>query len=121
MNKIKKYDEELANRVRQRLAVLPNIYEKEMFGGLVFMYNDKMCAGVVKDELMCRVNPELHDTLVEKNGCRTMDFSKKPMKGYIYIDETALKTTEELDYWLGFALDFNKLAKSTKNNKKKIS
>jgi hypothetical protein len=37
------YNENLANRIRHRLEDLPNIEEKEMMGGLVFMYNDKMC------------------------------------------------------------------------------
>ena len=50
---MKSYDTILAEKVRMRLAELPNIVEKEMMGGLVFMYNDKMCLGIVKDELMC--------------------------------------------------------------------
>ena len=33
------YDESLANRVREKFATLRNIEEKEMMGGLVFMYN----------------------------------------------------------------------------------
>lgn len=42
------YSDKLANRIRQRLATLPNIVEKEMMGGLTFMYNDKMCVGLSK-------------------------------------------------------------------------
>ena len=52
---MKKNNETLANRVRQKLSDLPNIEEKEMMGGLTFMYNDKMCIGIIKDELMCRI------------------------------------------------------------------
>ncbi|MDP2364883.1 MAG: TfoX/Sxy family protein [Ignavibacteria bacterium] len=114
MKGIKNYVEGLANRVRMNLAVLPCITEKEMFGGLVFMYNEKMCVGIVKDDLMCRVDPESHTALVEKNGCRTMDFTKKPMKGYIYVEQSVLKTKEDLNYWIGLALDYNKFAKSSK-------
>ena len=73
------YNEILAERVRERLAELPNIVEKAMMGGLTFMYNDKMCVGIIKDELMCRIDPDLHDMAVEKLGCRTMDFTKRPM------------------------------------------
>ena len=112
------YDEKLANRIRERLEDLPNIEEKEMMGGLTFMYNDKMCVGIIKDELMCRIDPELHEEAVEKTGCRTMDFTKRPMIGYVLVDETGLKTIKDFDYWIQLALDFNKKAKSSKKKKK---
>jgi hypothetical protein len=34
------YSEQLAKRIRERLTALPNIEEKEMMGGLTFMYNN---------------------------------------------------------------------------------
>lgn len=74
------YSEKLANRIRERLAPLPNIEEREMMGGLTFMYNDKMCVGIIKDELMCRIDPNLHETAISKASWRTMDFMKRPMK-----------------------------------------
>lgn len=111
------YDENLANRVREQLVNLQNIEEKEMMGGLVFMYNDKMCVGIIKDELMCRIDPELHETAVEKLGCRTMDFTKRPMKGYVLIEDVGMRTQKDLDYWINLALDFNKKAKSSKKKK----
>ena len=77
------YDEKLADRIRERLVDLPHVEEKEMMGGLTFMVNGKMCVGIIKDEMMCRIDPELHDQLVEMPGCRTMDFTKRPMRGYI--------------------------------------
>ncbi|NVO08927.1 MAG: TfoX/Sxy family protein [Bacteroidales bacterium] len=111
------YNENLANRVRERLVNLQNIEEKEMMGGLVFMYNDKMCVGIIKDELMCRIDPDFHETAVEKLGCRTMDFTKRPMKGYILIEDVGMRTLKDLDYWINLALDFNKKAKSSKKKK----
>ena len=111
------YSETLANRIRERLADLPNIEEKEMMGGLTFMYNDKMCVGIIKDELMCRIDTTLHETAVEKIGCRTMDFTKRPMKGYVLIDENGMRTQKDFDYWIDLALDFNKKAKSSKRKK----
>jgi TfoX/Sxy family transcriptional regulator of competence genes len=108
------YNQQLADRVRERLVDVQSIEEKEMFGGLVFMITDKMCIGIIKDELMCRIDPKLHETAVEKLGCRTMDFTKRPMKGYILIDEVGMRTQNDLDYWIGLALDFNKKAKSSK-------
>ena len=112
------YNEKLANRIRERLADLPVVSEKEMMGGLTFMVNDKMCVGIIKDEMMCRIDPGLHDTAIEKTGCRTMDFTKRPMRGYVMIDDTGMKTQRDFNYWMELALDFNERAKSSKKRKK---
>ena len=112
------YNQSLANRIREKLQHLENIEEKEMMGGLAFMYNNKMCVGVIKDEMMCRIDPQIHDTLVEKNGCRTMDFTKRPMKGFIMIDEYGMKSESEFDFWINMAINFNPLAKSSKKTNK---
>ena len=111
------YSDKLAIRIRERLADLLNIEEKEMMGGLTFMYNDKMCVGIIKDELMCRIDPAFHESAVEIIGCRTMDFTKRPMKGYVLIDESGMRTQKDFNYWIELALDFNKKAKSSKRKK----
>jgi TfoX/Sxy family transcriptional regulator of competence genes len=111
------YNEKLADKIRERLVDLPQVEEKEMMGGLTFMVNHKMCLGIIKDELMCRIDPELHDTVVEKYGCRTMDFTRRPMKGYVLIEEVGMRTPEEFEYWINLALEFNPRAKSSKKKK----
>jgi TfoX/Sxy family transcriptional regulator of competence genes len=111
------YNEKLADRIRERLADIPRIEEKEMMGGLTFMVNDKMCVGIIKDEMMCRIDPDLHDIVVEMTGCRTMDFTRRPMRGYILVEDTGMKTKEEFDYWINLALEFNPKAKSSKKKK----
>ncbi|MFL5809283.1 MAG: TfoX/Sxy family protein [Flavisolibacter sp.] len=108
------YNEKLANRIREHLAHLPRINEKEMMGGIAFMYNDKMCVGVVKDELMCRIDPEVYESIIENNGCRPMDFTGKPMKGWIFVEENSIRSNKELEYWLHLAIQFNKKAKKSK-------
>ena len=113
------YDEKLAHRIRERLAELPNVEEKEMMGGLTFMYNGKMCVGIIKDELMCRIDPAIHDRAIERTGCRTMNFTNRPMKGFVMVDETGMKSKKDFDYLIELALDFNKKAKSSKKKKKK--
>lgn len=112
------YDKNLGNRIRERLADLPIIEEKEMMGGLVFMVDNKMCLGVIKDEMMCRIDPEIHETIVEMTGCRMMDFTKRPMMGYVLIDDSGMRTPKEFDYWIQLALEFNIKAKASKKKKK---
>lgn len=111
------YNEKLAQRVREALRGLQNVEEKKMMGGLTFMVNGKMCLGIVKDELMARIDPAIHDDSIKKKGCRTMDFTKKPMKGFVFIDESGMGSKKELEYWVRLALDFNIKAKAAKKKK----
>ena len=111
------YNEQLADRIRESLANLPVVEEKKMMGGLVFMVNDKMCVGIIKDELMCRIDPVFHEKAVEMLGCRTMDFTHRPMTGYVLVDDSGMKTRKEFDFWINLALEFNKISKSSKRKK----
>lgn len=111
------YNEDLADRIRVRMAELDNVIEKPMMGGLTFMYHDKMCVGIIKDELMCRIDPDEQETVLEMRGCRMMDFTKMPMKGYILIDETGMRSQKEFDYWIDLALAYNPKAKASKKKK----
>ena len=111
------YSEKLADRIRARLAGLPNIEEKKMMGGLTFMYHGKMCVGIIKGDLMCRIDPALHDASIARKGCRTMDFTARPMSGYVLIDDSGMKSQKDFDYWIDLALDFNKKAKASKKKK----
>ena len=112
------YNDILAGRIRQSLSHLPDVEEKEMMGGLTFMVNGKMCVGIIKDELMCRIDPAFHEQAVEKPGCRTMDFTNRPMKGYVMINDKGMRKQADFDYWINLALDFNKIAKASKKKKK---
>lgn len=113
------FDEKLNDRIRATMATYPNVEEKHMFGGTCFMLNGKMCVGVVKDEMMCRIDPTAYNEALEREGCREMDFTGKPMMGYVYINANGMKTQKDFDYWIDLCVEFNKKSKTTK--KKKIS
>ena len=113
------YSEQLANRIREALIHISNIEEKPMMGGLTIMINDKMCIGIIGDEMMCRIDPDLQETVLEKPGCRIMDFTGRPMKGYVMVDSSGMKSKKEFIYWINLCLDFNKRAKSSKKKSKK--
>ena len=109
------YNEKLADMTRELISLThKKVEEKTMFGGLCFMVNDKMALGVEKDRLMVRLNPEIYDEVMEKEGCRAMDFSGKPMKGFVFVDADELTTKKKLEYWVKLALEYNKIAKSSK-------
>jgi TfoX/Sxy family transcriptional regulator of competence genes len=112
------YNEKLANMTRELIAQTQNnVEEKPMFGGLCFMVNDKMALGVEKDRLMVRLNPGIYDEVMEKDGCKPMDFSGKVMKGFVFVDADVLDTKKKLEYWVKLALEYNKIAKAGKKRK----
>lgn len=109
------YNETLANRIRLSLSSR-NIRseEKNMMGGLTFMIDSKMCLGVIKDDLMARIDPLVHENSLTKTGCREMDFTGRPMKGYVFVDSDGTNSDESLSYWINLALEFNPKAKASK-------
>ena len=111
------YNQLLADRIREQLMELEGVEEKEMMGGLSFMLNDKMCVGVIKDEMMCRIDPDFYEESLSKTGCHEMLFTGKPMKGWIMIDDSGMKTRTEFNNWIQLAVDYNKHAKSSKKKK----
>ena len=112
------YDEILANRVREILSPLRKVEEKKMMGGLTFMVNDKICVGILKDNLMVRIDPDIYEKVLERTGCWEMDFTGRPMRGFVFIDPKGTNTKKDLNYWLGLALEYNKKARPSKRKKK---
>lgn len=110
------YNETLANRIRAYFVDhhLYNVEEKAMMGGLTFMLNGKMCVGVFKQDLMCRIDPNIHEKAIEQNGCRPMAFKNKEMKGYVLIEEITLNREETFHDWMQLSITFNPLAKASK-------
>ncbi|MEQ9402784.1 MAG: TfoX/Sxy family protein [Cyclobacteriaceae bacterium] len=109
------YNELLADKLRRALHERQVKYEeKKMMGGLCIMVDDKMCVGVIKDDLMARIGPHVFDQFLTRPGARLMDFTKRPMKGYAYLDAEGWDNEAELGDWIDQCLVFNKEAKSSK-------
>ena len=112
------YDEYLADRINQILKTKHIGYkEKKMMGGLAIMVNDKMCVGITNNDLMARIDPEIYEEALARKGVREMDFTKKPMKGWIYVSPEGIDTDVDLAEWVQLSLDFNPNAKSSKKGK----
>ena len=86
-----------------------------MMGGLVFMVNNKMCCGTHIDKkfgdslLMAKIGEVAYDEEIEKKECLPMDFTGRPMKGYIFVTPDGFDLDQDLDYWVSKAVDYNKL------------
>ncbi len=114
------YNEFLADRIRLVLAEKSVVYtEKKMFGGLCFMVDDKMCLGIVQEEMMARIGTEQYQEALGKEGCKEMNFTGRAMKGYVFLEPEAIDMEDDLAYWIQLCLDFNPLAKASRKRKKK--
>ena len=92
------YDEKLVERVRKFLPKA--IEEKKMFGGLSFLFHGKMFCGILKDDLVVRINKNDYEKFVSKPYVRPMDFTGKPMKGFLYVSSGGYKEDKELKEWI---------------------
>ncbi len=100
------YDDGVAQRVRESLPRQSNVVEKKMFGGLAFMVRGNMCCGVIGEELMVRVGPEGHETALTQPHTRKMDFTGKPLKGFVYVGSDGFESDEDIQAWVDRALEF---------------
>ena len=108
------YDESLEQRIRCFFTAKRIPYEaKPMMGGLCFMVRGKMCVGVEKTRLMARIGPAAYDDALTRKGCRPMDFTGRPMRGFVFVEPEGLTSENELASWLDLALAFNPTAKKS--------
>jgi TfoX/Sxy family transcriptional regulator of competence genes len=94
------FDATLATRVRRILDVQPGFAEKHMFGGVCFMVRGHMACGIVDTSLMVRLDPTDADALADTPHVRPMDFTGRPMRGFLYVDAEGLGTAKELRAWV---------------------
>lgn len=108
------FSEELAERIRLILAPLPIVLEeKKMMGGLAFMVNGKMCVGVMQDNLMVRISPDVYADALKQPGCKPMDFTGRVLKGFVFVDGEGTDNQNDLQHWVDLALQYNPFAKAS--------
>ncbi|WP_117884658.1 TfoX/Sxy family protein [Aureibaculum luteum] len=110
------YDIQLGERINEiiKSKKVP-FYSKKMMGGLIFMVNEKMTCGIHIDKkygdslLMVKIGMPAYEEEIKKDVCLPMDFTGRPMKGYIFITPSGFDLESDLEYWIDKALDFNKM------------
>lgn len=100
------YDEGLAERLRELLREQQGIGERKMFGGLAFMRNGNMLVGILGDTLMARVGPERYREALRMPHAREMDFTGKPMTGYVFVTPEGFAEDADLARWLALCIAF---------------
>lgn len=101
-------DARLTQRVRTALARRRGVSEKRMFGGVAFMLNGNMCVGILEDRLMVRVGADAYATALRRPHARPMDFTGRPLTGFVYVLPPGIKTAAQLKRWVDAGVDFAK-------------
>ena len=94
------YNEKLAERVRAVFELEPNCTERKMFGGLCFMVGRNMAVGITGDDLMVRPGPINFEAALSLPHARPMDFTERPMKGFVYVESEGFATDTALAAWV---------------------
>ena len=100
------YDEGLAQRIREVLEGRPGVAEKKMFGGIAFLLDGSMFIGIVKEDLMVRVGPARYQEALAQAHARPMDFTGKPMAGYVFVAPGGYESDEALAQWVQWGAAF---------------
>ena len=126
LKEIMAYDEYLADRIRRTLQEKRIAYaEMKMMGGLLFKVDNKMFCGIHIDKkygdslLMARIGEEAYNKEIEKPHCLPMDFTGRPMRGYIFVTPDGFDTEDDLAYYMDLCMAFNPLAKASKPKNRK--
>jgi hypothetical protein len=100
------HSERLAARVREILAEDGDVDERAMFGGVTFMVDGHMCCGVIRDDLVLRLGPDRAEQALVEPHVRPMDFTGRPLKGFVFVGPPGSRTEASLRRWLRLARDF---------------
>ena len=100
------YDLALAERIAGLLEGKKRLTQKRMFGGVSFLVNGKMCCGVIGNKLVARVGQERYDALLRKPYAKPMDFTGRPLRGFIYVLSQGLRNHQSLKTWVDRGLRY---------------
>ena len=110
----------LVDRVRAELAGVEGVEEKKMFGSVGFMVLGKLCVSARESRIMCRIDPHFYDDLLARSGVSPVRMKGRVYRGYVYVDQKALRTRRALRFWVNLPLDYL-FAASHQSRRKKTS
>jgi TfoX/Sxy family transcriptional regulator of competence genes len=100
------FDEGLAERIRGVLDARSDVDERRMFGGIAFLVAGNMACGVMRDDLMVRMEPDAAAALESEPGVRRFDMGGRPMKGWLLVAPEATADDGDLERWVRRGEDF---------------
>lgn len=97
----------LLDRVRAAIGRRAGVTERRMFGGCCFMADGNMIGGVTGEgELIVRVGPEKYEDSLTHPHVRMMDFTGRPMRGFVVVEPAGVAGDDGLLFWLERGLKY---------------
>jgi hypothetical protein len=59
-----------------------------------------MAVGVNRSDLMVRLDPEEHEAALAEPHARPMDFTGRPMRGFVFVSSEGLRNAKTLARWV---------------------
>jgi TfoX/Sxy family transcriptional regulator of competence genes len=115
------YDEDLADRIRELLALDTTLTEQRMFGGLAFLIGGNMAVAASREGgVLVRVDPAQFERLVTMTGASPMEMRGRPMHGWLRVAPEHLRTKRQLARWVSLGANHARglPAKSAKKRKR---
>ena len=101
------FKELTVSQIRDAMKDKSGTSEREMFGGIAFMLEGNMCCGVIDDTLVVRVGPEAYETALSEPHTRPMDFTGRPLPGFIYVERDGFAHDDRsLRAWIERGINF---------------
>ena len=83
-----------------------DIKELKMFGGVGFTIAGNMAVGVIKQELIVRLDPGDAEKALREDGVREFDLTGRPMKGWIFVSPERTAEGADLAEWVEAGADY---------------
>jgi TfoX/Sxy family transcriptional regulator of competence genes len=101
------YDEDLANRIRELIAMEEGVTEMRMFGGLAFLIHGNMSvAASGQGGLMLRVEPSETDALLAKPHAYPFEMRGRTMRGWLRVADEGVNSKRQLERWVERGLTY---------------
>lgn len=101
------YDEDMAQRIRELVAMEDNLTEMRMFGGLAFLVGGNMAvAAGSHGDLLLRVDPAVGKRLVEESAAELMEMGGRTMTGWLHVPACEVSSDEALSTWVDHGVSY---------------
>jgi TfoX/Sxy family transcriptional regulator of competence genes len=103
-----KYDEQLADRIRQVLSDLgvDAVREQKMFGGIAFLVGGHMAVAASREGgVLLSVDGGSSDALLKQPHTRPMVMRGREMAGWLRVDPDGVRTKRQLAPWVKRGVD----------------
>jgi len=101
------YDEDLAHRVRERLAEHEAVTERAMFGGLAFLLAGHMAVAVSgRGGLLVRLGPQGAEQALGRLHVSQAQMGARAMTGWVRVDAAGARTRPQVGAWVRRASAF---------------